>query len=122
MIQANELRLNNWVNINGSNIQLNDTWFLYFFQEADGKGLNERFQPIPLTPEILEKCRFDELVIYGDKVYRYRNLEIIKSNFGIDQDFTMMDNIATFHPRIKFLHQLQNLYFALTETELEIKL
>lgn len=47
MIHANELRLENWVRI--------DTIFTRV-ELIDQAGTYENWHPIPLTPEILEKC------------------------------------------------------------------
>lgn len=72
--------------------------------------------PIPLTPEILEKCGFD--------------VEYTNGGFlcWLKGDFKLLDRRLPYpqfhHPEalILHLHQLQNLYYALTGQELEIKL
>lgn len=63
MIKANELRIRNWVNVAGINVEI-------FSITSDGNGNHgynsfqgempdfEGCEPIPLTPEILEKCGF----------------------------------------------------------------
>ena len=82
----------------------------------------KEYEPIPLTPEMLERCGFEE---------------IYKSDFTIRFDYKLNGKIGAgwnlinghFHVRyigekfthVKQLHQLQNLYFALTGEELEIK-
>lgn len=72
-------------------------------------------KPISLTPEILEKCGFEkdsEVIFKHDDTMVYSGSGFIDYyHFG--------------HPikkNINYLHQLQNLYYALTGTELEIKL
>lgn len=75
----------------------------------------EHVKPIPLSEEILLKCglelRCDELHI-NDKVFEF---------IGNDLYYTDGSGRKLSIP-IKFLHQLQNFYFALTGTELEIEL
>lgn len=134
MIQANELRIGNWVNYHNFNNDGNPRYFkardIYF---EDGKiGLTdgriqlpctylEYIKPIPLTEEILLKCGFEgskETIftrndigsIYFRKPYLESSLYLIKAVSG--------DKMTS----VTHLHQLQNLYFALTGKELEVKL
>ena len=85
-----------------------------------GVALSE-IQPIPLTPEILEKCGFEKInSTYKEaETYDYylRPLYFDMANMSV--------KINSVYQDIKFpefLHQLQNLYFALTEEELTINL
>ena len=116
-MKSNELRIGNLVNANGDMLSVTGADIAYF----DFNGND--YSPIPLTPEILEKAGFSK----GEKwfihqVY-YRNYfdlcvnrnEIIygqKTEHGFDKRSI----------NIKYLHQLQNLYFALTGEELPIEL
>jgi hypothetical protein len=74
--------------------------------------------PIILTPEILNKCGFRNFV---------RDEWIIRHSSGhADFDFTA-EGLRLRHPSplgmpIKYLHQLQNFFFALTGEEIEVKL
>lgn len=132
MIQANELRKGNWVNYNGINcfitqIMLNEleaalkeedqySYRLYNYDEV---------HPIPLTPEILYKS---ELI----KQERFHYSEVFCSangNFIINQlrdsceiSYGLDGNFAIICKHNLFLHQLQNLYYALTGKELEVPL
>ncbi len=80
-----------------------------------------QLQPIPLTPELLEKCGFKS----NHPTYYYIPIEdnclhVYYSNNGL-----YGYNVKYMHAylgEIKYLHQLQNLYFALTGEELEIDL
>ncbi|MGJ1369547.1 hypothetical protein [Sphingobacterium spiritivorum] len=89
-------------------------------------------QRIPLTEEILLKCGFDFSqfkkpmqtcgvdLFYGHDYYfkriGYKTDLILRSLNGVFR-------IECFYStRIQYLHQLQNLYFALTGKELEVKL
>lgn len=142
MIQANELRKNNLVKDRGGKI-LKIDWFENdkicqsmgtYETEQFGKipyhPLTEDFkylQPIELTEEILLKCGFEERI--NSSMVKFWN----KNNFTIYHEYykhNVVDNLEWFflssadfdRLRIYSLHQLQNLYFALTNQELEINL
>ena len=83
--------------------------------------------PIPLTPEILEKCEFksigilkkDENVYITDLFQYYKHTD---GNIELKLSFSPeIDNILNIS-YIKYVHQLQNLYFALIGQELKITL
>ena len=75
------------------------------------------YEPIPLSPEILEKCGFKKQLIKGktDK-YWFEKGEI--SYNEIHEKF-WYHGVLENSP--KYLHQLQNLYFSLTGGELTFK-
>lgn len=89
----------------------------------------EYIQPIPLTPEILLKVGFDYDDINSDEYcdwYEYsysyeRNGELYHEHLPF-QMFKGESHIELeyFDTEIKYLHQLQNLVFALTGTELNV--
>jgi hypothetical protein len=114
MMTANELRIGNWLQL--------ETYIKY---QINGDGYNTVLDltiPIPLTEEILLKCGFKngvmlmidetENVIYFDK---YDKAFYTYSGLGEPYSYGFKSNI-------KHLHQLQNLYFALTNQELNIEL
>jgi hypothetical protein len=74
--------------------------------------LLETLKPIELTEEWLQKFGFE---LYDSVEFRhfYR-----KNDFDLNQDYQPIDFDCI---EIKYVHQLQNLYFALTGKELEIK-
>jgi hypothetical protein len=135
MIQANELRVNNWVildwdgdkrpqQIDGINFP-----YVYIAEWEDNFKLDD-CHPIPLTPEILEKCGFEwetdkkrHLQIFIDDV-KTKTLGFYFANGVIDH--TQLYNNGSqdnFHfAPLKSAHQLQNLYFALTGQELTVNL
>jgi hypothetical protein len=105
-------------------------------------------QPVELTPEILEKCGFKAGKVKGvarlvddiddidpadkQKYTYYWDLKVPKNNhvedlsaFNLVQ-FGKGTDILWAHQwlrvKVKHLHQLQNLYFALTGNELKIEL
>ena len=72
---------------------------------------------IPLTPEILEKCGFAKSISVGD-------LWLLRVN---DTNFMLHPTGGRFYTwaysiPCEYLHQLQNLFFAITGKELEVTL
>lgn len=119
MIPINELRGGNWVNfyysISGETkpIQINLEWF---GNEADQKDSS----PIPLTTEILVKLGFEtenNKEFFGSVF----NLLKLNDNYAIVFGSEFTYEITKRKP-LKYIYQLQNLYFALTGEELNIEL
>lgn len=90
----------------------------------------DAIDPIPLTPEILEKAGFarfnegDDMVWVHDKIFR----PIMRGSGnpdGSDQGYYLALSPYDATPitkNMQHLHQLQNAVFALTCEELEVKL
>lgn len=120
-MQANELRIGNWLIINGKPNIIQGGGIA-----AIQSGYLQNTKPIPLTPEILEKAGFEANDYLGKDIVTkkhdsntfpvYINLKTM-SYCWVDYEGTIDDVIA-----INSVHQLQNLYFALTGIELEINL
>lgn len=137
MIKANELRIGNYILINskiskifnvsdeGVNMVI-DT--LGHFPINEFEKLSD-CTAIPLTPEILEKCGFKRDTVY---FYRYSigsfNIhktlkDFKKADTKENRCFRLALDLGEFlKTEIQYLHQLQNLYFALTGEELNVKL
>lgn len=139
MIQAQELRIGNWVNEtivdleNGGN-KLKQT-------QIDGNRIKcieagDTVRGIPLTPEILLIAEgFESFKPYGDYYigtqglnwFRGHGLVLYRSygpdapygGFSIDNFTNPMLNKKM---EVAYLHQLQNLYFCLAGKDLEITL
>lgn len=126
MIQANELRIGNWI--------YDSEFEPYFFQVEEIRkyvGYNvwafykngsikaKDVEPIPLTEEWLIKFGFqiDGVWFYLDfnprMQIRFYNGNLAECDIVQDGKY-----IAFKNGHIKYVHQLQNLYFALTNTEL----
>ena len=104
-----------------------------------GDSLLQEFEPIPLTPEILGKagfrwntqrsyekygaCHF--VINYKEEVNEEGEPETYLSNrifyiwYG---DGVFKFYFCSSEIEIKYIHQVQNLYYALTQTELNIQL
>jgi len=142
-MKANELRIGNWVICHFMNMEIKTQvlWMTYnileqkyFANVKDGEVINAysietNCKPIPITPELLERCGF---VISGDVewVIPLPNgngcdlfLEHILADNTIPYDVVLRaEKHFIYLHSITYLHQLQNLYHALTGNELEVKM
>jgi hypothetical protein len=123
MIQAKELRIGNLVISPSLNeITVNARWILE--QHQCDLSNCEYLQPIPITEEWLLKLGFE--MVY---ISEFRTKLTHKKEHFIGYDLSHVSDKSmegfTWYGRyitdIKYIHQLQNLYFALTQKELEIK-
>lgn len=73
--------------------------------------------PIPLNPEILKKCGFEE--VYKSPMHSTYWIENLSYYFWHEKKKQYAE-CKGIQISIKYLHQLQNLYFALTGTHLTI--
>lgn len=130
MITSTELRIGNWVmpkeNIENQEVGKVTQVYMNGFT-VDYHYPGSWYKPIPLTPEILEKCG---LV----KTYESRH----RTTFDADKYGHGEIGIVIYHIMYagmyfryysevkeipcKYVHQLQNLYFALTGEELTVNL
>lgn len=123
MIKANELRIGNWI-WEGFETPVQVTeidnvivhWATGFMTLVGAK-------PIPLTPEVLEKCDgvrikpgIEWWIEYEPDVFLSFDRNMI-----LTHAYDTVEYVKHEYPHIKYLHQLQNLYFALTGTELTYK-
>lgn len=117
-MKADELRIGNWYLGASRGNPLQAT--ARFIQQLDEGLLN--CSPIPLTPEILEKCGFIKF-----NGFYWVSITNLKSELHIQ--FYGKDYVSTLRgqfcdlilDKIDYLHQLQNLYFALCGEELIFK-
>jgi len=112
MIDAKDLRIGNWFLFGELRHQATH-WDIRNLALAEFKGNPlETYKPIPLTPEILEKCGFEK---WGKDGYDKNGIYISKYfNYPIYNPFGEYINSI----EVKYLHELQNLYYALTKQEL----
>ncbi|MDV3630452.1 hypothetical protein [Elizabethkingia anophelis] len=116
-MEGKELRLGNFVMcrnfpVFGHNIPVD--WSVAQVS-AEGIAIADKFEPIPITDEWLIKLGFEK---------SYSSSNCTKTTNGYKLDFAggevlYLDSVRLKH--IKYVHQLQNLYFALTGKELTIK-
>jgi hypothetical protein len=140
MIQANELRIGNWLAFRDVYTQvasISKNGIDGFPDEMYPHNIVwdslDEYKPIPLTPEILEKAGFkiveDASNWRSKKTHKIYSLDGNEDNFsvGVYNDFIgwwdkRIDDYFSEFWETKHLHQLQNLYFALTNKELDIEL
>lgn len=116
-MKVEELRIGNYVlNPNGLIQIINDVECLMDANE---------FKPIKITEEILLKCGF-ERVGFG----RIECFEFVGYRLGIWDIYSLENGVFSIAKNtsetilcdLKYLHQLQNLYFSLTGNELNVQL
>jgi|WetSurSiteA1Bulk_404760.scaffolds.fasta_scaffold07782_2 hypothetical protein len=128
-MKANELRIGNlvynkWVE-NGNELHKDErkvSGYDLECLECNGCFYQEGVaEPIPLTEEWLLKFGFKRIDMMFENIpmlYWRENDIIVNADRSIDL-FT--DKEVRLNIRCEYVHQLQNLYFALTGNELEIK-
>lgn len=115
LMEAKELRIGNWYEHNGEYKQVSPNTIVEVWE---AKRL--WCKPIPLTTEILEKAGFKKIEGIGWECYNLTNYDISVYLNGFATIRTYDEDADKFP--CKYLHQLQNLYYALTGEELDIKL
>ena len=127
-MRVNELRLGNYVDFDGLSFTIK--CISNNFIEADrGRGkvrfsIND-LKPIPITEQWLLRLGFEKEK-EQDKLlatYFYHKNNISRVEFSDKHgNLYWHDNYSSiYHKEIKYVHQLQNIYFALIGEELEIK-
>lgn len=121
MINANELRLKNLVLNDKSICEINHIYGMDFIncslKTKQGNYINahyELIEPIPLTEEWLKNAGF--IKEKKEEVQFYQGYD--KGNFHVFEDKGSIYYSADWWIELKSVHQLQNLFFALTNKEL----
>lgn len=134
-METNELRRGNLVNTNNEIMTVDTVGVnsVTYIKETNRHGLLihpfseiKEVKPIPLTEEWLIKCGFS----VTDENYAGKIYHIVKVGQFLNDDLMLVlwlrgereGMIFRKSMQIKHLHQLQNLYFALTGEELEINI
>lgn len=125
MIQANELRIGNWVELNGNYFKVFSS-INHLGVDLDSEKLDKHMmfagidaiKPIPLTEEIFLKC--DLLKSISSPIYNFINTDY--HVYIKDSGEFVFRGLGASIVKVEHLHQLQNLFFALTGKELNINL
>ncbi len=150
-MKANELRIGNYIKYTyalSNDIEFckvtgvkNDGRVYFFLPERYKTSLDaNEIDPIELTEEVLIKIGFEKIELVEKKLYMYYK-EVRIDNYSYLLDFRVMpkdecivlyvmknedakvDYFTIFYnDNIKYLHQLQNAYYLLTNKELEVEL
>jgi len=113
-MKATELRIGNWWT-NGKENYVVDASTIYDMETAQKDGQYDLYKPVPLTQEWLFKLGAQEKYS-GIFVFKTNKRSVIQLH-----KFITMDSYKCAQTRLKmnYVHELQNLYFALTGEELE---
>jgi len=126
-MKANELRIGNYIIRNGFKPEIVDGWKMF----AKIEQVPDWYFPIPLTEEWLLKFGFEktesdnseELYLWSIQIANntslYFNRDIDEWYLSHEWNSNHFKN--DFWNKPKYVHQLQNLYFALTGEELQWK-
>jgi hypothetical protein len=109
-MKTTDLRIGNLVLSKGVPVQIEEIMWetvRYCF----GEFPIDYVEPIPLTKEWLLKFGFEFRVVYGNNFWTLNNILIFEDKNG---NFEYSVGL-----KIQSIHQLQNLYFALTNKELQ---
>jgi len=119
-LKAIELRIGNYYQENGTYYKTTPNDIINLIR-CEASKTESDMQPVPLTEDILLKCGFKK----DGKSYciGYWDCDFTLEQYS-DEVFYMVNvsESLKFGPEIRYLHQLQNIYFALEEEELEVKL
>lgn len=116
MINRKDLRIGNFVELNGE-IKPVEAIGYDKISVIGRYWLDDQLNPIPLTEEILIKCGFEK-----EETIYYFPLELskfyIRNPYKGSNIWRIKTDPENTIAEVCFLHQLQNLYFALTGQEL----
>lgn len=121
-LSSQELRIGNYVEYGGCTAKVCQIEKSFFYCETDGNDFFTRdgepgAKPIPITEEWLLKFGF---VYDGASGYNKAYVHLEKIVF-IGYVFFIKDVVSGPSIDVEYVHQLQNLYFALTGEELTLE-
>ena len=110
MIVSNELRIGNWLNVHGRPCQVT-----YLNNEVFGNKDEQKFafneaQPIAITRELLLQTGFEK------DLYGFKSRQIALNQYE-DVYYLRLPQGTGFGRGIRYVHQLQNLYFEISGQE-----
>lgn len=126
MIAINDLRINNYVYYNNEHNEIGiitklitdiitDINYVGINNRIDIHYLNKHINPIPLTEEWLINFGFDNKFNKG-------KINIIpKGRLGYENGRTYFNSWVILEKQPDYVHELQNLHYALTKEELTLK-
>ena len=114
-MEVNELRSGNWIDTKDFHIdefkglyQYDPEWYKYVHM----------FEPIPLTEEWLIKFGFEKKENKWYKLIRFPTVRFLNNKLNV---YVIIHSSSVVIAILDYVHQLQNLYFALTGEELTLK-
>ena len=131
MIKPEDLRIGNWVNHHGEIITVDGIDDIDVFNKKCGEIPLHSILPIPLTEKILLDCGFvkdglfvGEFVYTKSKYFYSMELKLLFVITGHNGEVLNYEGyeVQTSDNQTIYLHELQNLFYSLTKTNLIIKL
>ena len=128
-MEAKELRIGNYVVYNSEVVKVNNVGRVYLSHKKEyvsHKILIKNYLPIPLTEEWFVKFLFEK---DNNNDYFFKGFHLEDRNIDtflpVEKILELKDNfgcwyVGAYLRELKHVHQLQNLYFALTSKELTI--
>jgi hypothetical protein len=127
-MNANELRIGNWYEFTGKDVPehiIDGRIFQWaqdcFYYDSEGGSLMENTIGITLTEEWLLKFGFEKEYHSGSLYYYKVNHVYLRYRESDNRFFFKYDSNGNSLINIKFIHELQTLYYALTGEELKLK-
>lgn len=127
MIQANELRIGNYLQDRDGSLCRVEGISKEVNKEIDAPVVGSArtalpHKPIPLTEEWLIKFGFTKEDGRCVWIMKLPDFDATLQQWGDNKEISVCrSGIAAYHVASNYVHQLQNLYFALTGKELELK-
>lgn len=118
-MKATELRIGNYYNWRGGDAP--DEGYDEIFSGKDFADICKHpnwFRPIPLTEEWLLRFGFKRTDVFQAVRFELSEYFVVTIHDSGNINFCLRNN--SFSVSLKYVHQLQNLYFALTGEELKI--
>lgn len=125
MIQSNELRVGNKIRYTAHILTVAEIHKNSEVKTIEAiNGFLDCYEGIPLTPELLEKCGFVSTRDGGTPAW-WHGRNPVTHDFLIVVKYSPSRSLYYYqnvHFKLKYLHELQNLFHALTGEELTINL
>lgn len=118
-MKVNELRIGNYVNYIGHETQITGTSIGYVSTLSSGSLNQGQVEPIPLTEEWLLKLGFKKT--YSLNYEGQIGAMAIMARISSGKLYLEVPYGIYLGDTIQFVHDYQNLYFALMKRELEVK-
>jgi len=117
-MKPQDLRIDNYINYKGHTVQLTSQDFMQL-QEDINDGI---IKPLKLTEQWLKDFGFYERVMMPtSKMYELEPLVIDSFTDGFEARFRYSEGESSSIKKVRYVHEVQNLYYALTNTELILK-
>lgn len=117
------LRIGNWMSVSGKYGQIAELLVNVFsFKHGYAFESYDYIQPIPLTEQILLKCRFEKSPLPNWDYFKRVSALNLNARKGGDNIYFELGDIYLGDSNLKYLHQLQNIYYSLTGKELTVNI